>query len=260
MTLKLERPLVFFDLETTGVKVGSDRIVQVAAVKRHPDGKRSEWKTFVNPGIPIPKASTEIHGITNDIVAKAPSFDEVGPKLARAIDGCDLAGFNVKKFDWPFLLAEFDRVGLQVERKRRFVDVMLIFHSFVRRDLSAATQHYLGREHADAHDALADVLVTEAILDAQLVKHPEVPRTAAEIDAWLFPVDPDAIDEGGRFRWVGGVPVVAFGKHAGTPLAKVDPGFLRWMQDAGFIGEDAKAIAREALSGRFPTKQSEKAA
>lgn len=252
--LKLERPLVFFDLETTGVKIGADRIVQIAAVKRYPDGKRTQWSSLVNPGMPIPPGATAIHRITDAMVANSPTFDALASTIAKAFVGCDIAGFNVRKFDWPFLLAEFGRVGFQVDWQPKFVDVMAIFHAFVRRDLSAASMHYLGREHVDAHSAEADVTITEEVLWKQLEKHPEVPRSPAEIHDWLFPTDPSAVDSGGRFRWEGDEVVLAFGKHAGTKLRQVDSGFLRWMTSASFIAEDAKAIARDAINGKYPTK------
>lgn len=252
--LKLARPLVIFDLETTGVRIGGDRIVQIAAVKRYPDGRRTAWSSLVNPEMPIPAGASAIHGITDDKVIGQPTFRELAETVLKAFSGCDLGGFNVRKFDWPFLLAEFGRVGYQVDWQPRFVDSMAIFHAFVRRDLSAASVHYLGREHVDAHSAVADVEVTEAILEQQLQRHPEVPRTPEEIHEWLFPTDPNAVDSGGRFRWEGDEVVLAFGKHSGTKLRNVDVGFLRWMTGASFIAEDAKAIARNALNGQYPTK------
>ncbi len=235
--LELDRPLVFLDLETTGTRVGVDRIVQVGAVRHTASGKRTEWQTLVNPEMPVPATATAVHGITDEMVANAPTFAALASRLAAALEGADLAGFNVKRFDWPFLLAEFSRVGVAVEPKRRFVDVMHIFHRFERRDLSAAALLYLGTPHEGAHDALEDVKVTEAILAAQLEKHGDkLPKSVEALEDMLYP--PEAPES---FRF-------AFGKNKGKSPRDVDLSDLRWYEMAfrKSLSQPEKAQYREA--------------
>lgn len=250
MRLTLDRPLVFFDLETTGTRQGVDRIVQIAAQKVYPDGKMTSWQSLVNPGMPIPPRASEVHGITDEKVKDAPSLAVVGPLFARALEGSDVSGFNVRRFDWPFLLAEFERVKLVFTWAPRIVDAMAIYRHFHPRDLAAALATYVGREHTGAHDAMADVIATREVLVAQLEQH-ELPATVAAVEEMF--VDPDEIDLGGKFKFEGEEAVITFGKYAGTVLSKVDRGFLEWMLRGDFAA-DAKHIAREALSGRFPTR------
>lgn len=258
MKLKLERPLVVLDFETTGPNAQQDRIIQAAFLKLKPDGTRTTWQTLVNPGCLIPSDATAVHGITTEEVADAPRFEELAPKLARALDGCDVAGFGVRRFDWPLLMAEFRRAGVVFEWKPRVVDALQVFFTFNPRDLSAAVETYCGRKHVSAHDAMADVEAALEVLEAQLERHDELPREVAALEEWLNPRDPNAIDEEGKFRWQGDVAVIAFGKNAGTPLAEAEAKFLNWMLKNDFP-DDAKHIAREALAGRFPVKTQEEA-
>lgn len=252
----LTRPLVFFDLETTGPNPVLDRIVQIACVKVKPDGTRTEWQSLVNPKMPIPPRATEVHGITDEAVKTAPTFYEIARRVENGIRGCDLAGYNIKRFDWPLLRAEFARVKVKPEGEYLLVDALKIFHHFAPRTLEVAVETYCGRRHEGAHDALADARATVDVLEAQLRKHSgQMPETPAEIAAWLTPPrDPDDIDAEGKFRWMGDAVVVTFGRHAGQPLQKVGPKFLKWMLGADF-NDDAKAIAKEALAGRFPTRK-----
>jgi DNA polymerase-3 subunit epsilon len=204
----------------------------------------------VNPCIPIPAASTAIHGIKDEDVEGCPAFDSIAARLARFLKSCDLCGFNIKRFDLPFLLAEFERGGICFSLKNRaFIDVMQIYHQKEPRDLTAAVRHYLGREHYYGHRAFADVYATAAILDAQLARHEDLPRTVSELHSALT----DA-DIGGRFRRQDGVVVFAFGKYLGQPLiaiAESDPDYLHWMLDQDFL-DDAKDIVRQALMAQCP--------
>lgn len=254
MRLKLDRPLVLFDLETTGPVPETDRIVQIAAVKLLPDGTRIEKQTLVNPLVPIPAEATSVHGLTDAAVASAPPFQRLAKALAEFFDGADIGGYNVRRFDWPCLLAEWTRAGLAVERRRRFIDAQVIYFRQHPRDLAAAVREYTGTELLNAHSALADVLATEQVLEAQLQRHAELPDTVAEIDALLFPVDPLNIDADGKLRWnASGEACINFGKHKGVPLQKAEAGFLRWVL-ANDFPDEVKTIVRDAMGGRYPQR------
>ena len=259
MKLKLQRPLVVLDFETTGPHPSIDRIVQAAFLKLRPDGSRTSWSTLVQPGCPIPQDATDVHGITDEDVRDAPRFEAIASKVVRALDGCDLAGFGIRRFDWPLLQAELRRAGVVMEHKPHLIDALQVFFAFNPRDLSAAVKTYCGREHMSAHDAMADVEASLEVLEAQLERHEELPHGVAELEEWLNPRDPNAIDEAGKFRWQGDVAVVAFGKNLGIEMRKVDKGFYRWLLSGDFA-EDTKALARAALEGRFPVRQDKEAA
>lgn len=202
----------------------------------------------MNPGVPIPPAATAVHGITDSDVAAAPPFAAVAPELFAALHGSDLAGFGVAGFDLPLLAAEFARVRLPFRvTGRRVVDVLALYRRLQPRDLASAVRAYLGRQHADAHSAAADVRAAAAVLDAQVGRH-ALPPTPAELHAALVEVD-----VAGRFRLDdAGQVVFAFGKYAGqrlTAIAGRDPGYLRWMLGRPFL-DDAHDLVRRALAGR----------
>lgn len=252
--MKLFRPLVFFDLETTGTQPSADRIVQIACVKRYPDGREVEWETLVNPGCPIPKEASEIHGITTEKVVDAPSFAALAPKLVRALDGCDLGGFNVRRFDLPMLLAEFARTGQTFSLDgRAIIDAMSIFYLQEPRDLSAAVKFYLLQEMTGAHNALNDVRATLRVFDEQTKRY-QLPDTADGVSALCAG---DSVDLAGKLVWKDGEVTVAFGKQKGKTLralAKNDRGFLDWMMRWEFDA-DTKAIVSQALQGTHLTKE-----
>jgi DNA polymerase-3 subunit epsilon len=178
--LSLNRPLAVLDLETTGVDPQTDRIVEVSVLKVLPDGDRQHRTCRVNPGIPIPAAATAVHGITDADVAGEPSFGQVAAALEEFLRGCDLCGFNIKRFDLPLLYAEFRRAGVPfVLEGRALVDPQEIYHHFERRDLTSAVRFYLGRAHHGAHSAAADVLATAEVLDAMLGRYAELTRTGS---------------------------------------------------------------------------------
>jgi DNA polymerase-3 subunit epsilon len=171
--LSLERPLIVFDTETTGTNPRADRVIEIACLKVHPDGRREQWLRRINPGIPIPPASTAIHGITDADVAGEPRFRELAPELAAFLAGCDLAGYNIAGFDLPVLRAEFLRAGVAFEvSDRRLVDAQRIFFSREPRHLAAAARFYCQSEHAGAHGALADAEMTLRVLEGQLERGP----------------------------------------------------------------------------------------
>jgi DNA polymerase-3 subunit epsilon len=251
--VRLERPLAVFDLETTGTDPATDKIVEIAVLRIEPDGKREARTRRIDPGRPIPPAATAVHGIGDDDVRGEPTFDRIARGLLEFLDGADLAGFNVRRFDVPLLEREFSDCGLDLGLAgRRVVDVMTIFHRKEPRDLSAAVRFYLGREHTGAHAAEADLEATLAVLEAQFERYPDLPRTVAELDAWTHPVR-DAVDQSGKFVWKDGEVTFAFGKHRGRRLADVAremPDYLEWIAGADFP-EDARALVRRALDGEL---------
>ena len=258
--LVLTRPLVCVDLEATGVWTGRDRIVQIATASIFPDGSVSTWSSLVNPEQPIPPDTTAIHGISDAMVAGAPTFAQVAATIEALLSGCDLTGYNVERFDRRLLAAEFRRAGLEDPTVgARVVDAYTIFLRQEPRSLDAALRFY-GVEDGQAtrqpHDANSDVEATVAVLVAQLKAYPDVPKTVEELYNWLYPRDPNRIDADGKLMWRDGVATVAFGAQAGTSLADLaanDRGFLEWVLRKDF-SDEVKAICRDALAGRFPVR------
>jgi DNA polymerase III subunit epsilon len=244
--LTLDRPLAVLDLETTGVDVRNDRIVEVAVLKFAPDSEPVRYRRLINPGIPIPAAAAAIHGITDEVIAEKRRFEAIAPRLAQLLADADLAGFNLRRFDLPLLLAELRRAEVDFPLAGRAVlDVQQIYHMYEPRDLASAVAHYCGRAHDGAHAAMADVEATAAVLDAQVGRYDELPGTVAGLSELLTEVD-----VAGRFRCDGGVVVFAFGKHLGRPLDEVagaDPSYLRWMLGQDFL-DDVKELVEQALA------------
>ena len=266
-TLKLLRPLVVFDLETTGLDPATDRIVELGCVKLLPippgapaEGRAHprEIRTWrINPGRPIVPAATAIHGISDADVARCPTFDALAKEIHAYFFGHDLAGFNVKSFDMKVLTQEFERVGIAFpDWQPRLVDAQMIFVQREPRSLTAALQFYCGREHVGAHGAQADAVATAEVLLAQLGRYNDLPDSMDGLHELCHRVSPDAVDESGKLRWCEGEAVIGFGKHNGKPLrllAAELPDYLRWMLKADFPA-DTKQIVAEALSGRFPAQ------
>lgn len=255
--LAVDRALIVFDLEATGVDPSTDRIVEIAACRIEPDGTRSWFERRVNPGIPIPPAAAAVHGITDDDVRDEPGFDAIAAELERFLADADLAGFNVARFDVPMLDAELRRVGVDARLgDRRVVDAMTIYHRKERRDLAAAVRLYLGRDHDGAHAARADVEATVGVIEEQVRRYDDLPGTVAGLDEWCKAPPPGALDHGRRLVWRGDEAVINFGPHRGRTLRELvdDPdsrGFLRWILGKDF-DDDVKRIVRDALDGRFP--------
>lgn len=256
MLLNLERPLACFDLETTGVRIGKDRIVQVAVVRLHPDGSRDSWQSLVNPGMPIPAEATAIHGISDMDVALAPSLERLAPELLDQLAGCDLSGFNVLRFDLPFLTEELLRVGVEWDTARlRVVDVQRIFHQKEKRDLSAALRFYTGKEHAGAHDALADVEATTDVLLAQLERYSDLPQDVAGLGSFSGDLD-RAPDPAGKLLFDrNGAVCLSFGKYRGYTLEHIgrnDPGYLQWLMTKAELPASTLAVMRATLAAIEP--------
>ena len=253
--LVLARPLVCFDLETTGVRVEYDRIVQMAAASIFPDGTVTTWSSLVNPEQPIPPDATAIHGISDAMASRAPTFAQLAPTIAALLSGCDLTGFNIERFDRRLLAAEFRRAGCDDPTVgARVIDAYTIFVRQEPRSLAAALRFYgVGAAMANrrAHDAESDVEATVAVLLAQLTAYDDAPVSVAAVHEWLCPADPNRIDADGKLVWCDGVATVAFGAQAGTSLSQLaadDRGFLEWMLRKDF-SEEVKAIVRDALAG-----------
>ena len=251
--IPLERPLVFFDLETTGLRVGTDRIVELAIIRLAPGGDVMEKVRRFNPGIPIPPEATAVHGITDADVADEPPFPSRARALAQLLEPCDLAGFNVRRFDLPMLMAEFQRAGVPFDPKaRRVVDVQMIFHREEPRDLSAAVRFYLGRDLEDAHSALADIRATAAVMGAQLQRYLHLPRDLGGLDAYCDEIRPFETEVDRWFKEMEGDPGLIFrrGKHQGTRLVEVagsHPDYLEWMLRLEDLDEAVKAVVRKGL-------------
>ncbi len=254
--LQLDRPLVIFDLETTGTDPATDRIVEIAVLRIEPDGATRSRTRRIHPGQPIPPEATRVHGIGDDDVRDAPPFERIARGLLEFLAGADLAGVNVRRFDVPLLDRELRDCGLDLGlTDRRIVDAMTIFHRKEPRDLSAAVRFYLDREHTGAHAAQADLEATLAVLEAQLERYPDLPRSVEELDAWSRP-NADAVDHAGKLVWKDGEVTVAFGKHRGkklSELARELPDYLDWILAADFA-DDVKDLARQALRGELPRR------
>ncbi len=248
--LPLDRPLVVFDTETTGTNPRMDRIIEIACVKIRPDGSREQFVQRLNPGIPIPAASTAIHGIRESDVASSPRFRDVASALAAFLEGADLAGYNITGFDLPVLRVEFLRAGVPFEiTDRRIVDAQRIFFAREPRHLAAAARFYCQTDHAGAHGALADAEMTARVLAGQLQRYAELPRTVVELhEQFCAGLDQD-VDPEGRIRLVNGEPTINFGKNRGRLLRDIsreEPGFLRWIIKGDF-SDPVKQIARKYL-------------
>lgn len=258
LKIPLACPLVCFDLETTGVNIQVDRIVEISVVKLGPGGELEVKTRRVNPERPIPPEATAIHGISDADVAAQPPFKAIASSLLLYLENCDLAGYNVQRFDLPLLTEEFRRAGLDFSLAgRRVVDVQTIFHKREPRTLQAAYRFYCGKDLTNAHSAEADALATLEILQGELDKYPDLPHDLTALAAYSSLREPNWIDDTGKFKWQGEVAIVGFGRNAGQPLRELaanTPGFLSWMINASFPA-DAVQIARDALAGKFPVRR-----
>ena len=259
--LKLTRPLVVFDLETTGINVEKDRIVQIAMIKVAPDGSRTTFETLVNPEQPIPPEATKVHGIKDGDVRDKPTFSQIRSEVEDYLAEADLAGFNSVNFDLPLLQAEMTRAGSEMDFPGvRHLDAMKIFHRMERRDLTAAYKLYCGQDLTGAHNALADTEATLAILDAQIVRYDEVPDEVDALHRFCNPDEGRYVDRKRKFLWDDqGEAEFTFGKYQGQSLNKVvtdqrGRSYLEWMLTSDF-NEEVKGILRDALDGAFPKKE-----
>lgn len=237
MKLELRNPIIFFDLETTGINVAADRIVELSYLKIDLNGNELSRTIRVNPGIPIPEKASSIHGITDADVKDSPTFNEVARTVAQEFEGCDLAGYNSVRFDIPLLAEEFLRAGVDIDlQKRKFVDVQIIFMKMEPRTLGAALKFYCGKELTDAHSAEADTRATYEILQSQLDRYSNLQNDIA----WLaeFSAHNRNVDFAGRIILDDkDVEVFNFGKYKGRAVTDVlaqDPGYYGWMMQGDF--------------------------
>ena len=239
----LTRPACVIDLETTGVDTEKDFIVEISVLKIMPDLSEELKTMLINPGIPIPAGATEVHGITDEMVKDKPTFVSISKALLQHIDGCDIIGFNSNKFDVPFLVSMFKRVGLTWEWKKvNLIDVRNIFVQKEERTLSAGVKFYLGRDHAEAHSAEGDVTATKEILIQQLANYPDLPREFKDL-ALYSNYNREIIDLAGVFgKNEAGEIVFMVGKHKGT-VAKKEKSYLEWMINKSDFSRDTKDVA-----------------
>jgi DNA polymerase-3 subunit epsilon len=236
MALQLSRPIVFIDLETTGTNIAIDRILEIAIIKILPDRSKLVKHKLINPQIPIPKASSEIHGITDEKVKDAPVFKEVANELKQFIDNADLSGYNSNRFDIPLLMEEFLRAGIVLDMSnRKMLDVQTIFHMMEKRTLGAAYKFYCQKELTDAHSAEADASATWEILEAQLERYEHLGNTLETV--LQFTGEEKFVDFARRFVMENDVEVFNFGKHKGRCVAEVlkaEPQYYDWMMKGDF--------------------------
>jgi DNA polymerase-3 subunit epsilon len=263
MKLNLKIPLCFFDLETTGVNVTQDRIVEIAVIKVMPNGEIIRKTNRVNPTIPIPAESSVIHGITNEDVADKPTFKELAKEYAKFFEGSDMAGFNILKFDVPVLVEEFLRAGVEFDYSRKkIIDAQKIFHMMEKRTLSAAFKFYCGKDMIDAHSAEADTQATMDVLLAQIARYDNKPvldglgNTVGIIKNDMEELNKltssDMVDLGGRMvKNDKGEPVFNFGKHKNKPVLTVlreEPSYYDWMMNGDFPLDTKRRLTELKLS------------
>ena len=236
MKLQLSRPIAFIDLETTGVTVSTDRIVEIAIVKISPDGSKVVKRKLVNPLMPIPAGASAVHGISDEMVKDAPTFKQIANEVKQFLENCDLGGYNSNRFDIPMLIEEFLRAGIEFSIEgTKLVDVQKVFHMMEQRTLSAAYKFYCNKNLEDAHSAEVDATATWEILEAQLEKYPQIGNSVESIVK--FTGEDQIIDFARRFVFENGVEVFNFGKHKGKPVTQVlkeEPQYYDWMMKGDF--------------------------
>jgi DNA polymerase-3 subunit epsilon len=251
MRLKLERPIVIFDLETTGLNIVADRIIEISAIKVHLDGKEEIKTRRINPEIPIPPEATAIHKISDEDVKDCPVFRAISKSLAEFIKGCDMAGYNLLKFDIPLLAEEFLRAGVNVDfRKIKIIDVQNIFHKMEQRTLIAAYKFYCNKSLDQAHSAEADTVATYEILQSQLDRYPELQNDMKFLSEF-------SIGTVQRFDYANRIvadsnnePVFNFGKYKGRRVREIftiEPSYYQWIINGEFT-LDTKAVFTEIRS------------
>ena len=245
--LNLKRPLVFFDLETTGLNITKDRIIEISYIKVFPNGEEVSKTIRVNPEIPIPAEATAVHHISNEDVAGLRTFKEIAKSIVEVFQGCDIAGFNSTKFDIPMLDEEFNRAEIDFEISRgHFIDVQTIFHKKEPRNLVAAYKFYCNKDLENAHSAYDDTLATYEVFKAQLERYDDLKNDVE----WLaeYGNQNKNVDLAGRLIYDGqGREIINFGKYKGQiaeDVLRKDPGYYGWIEQSDFSGNTKRAFKR----------------
>lgn len=254
--MKIKHTLVVLDLETTGVWVEKDKIVEIAMIKCYPDGTRKQYLQRVNPGILIPPQVTKLIGISNEDVQDEPYFKQIAREVLDFTEDADLAGFNVERFDLPLLEREMFESGLKFDwQKRTIYDSQKIYHLKEKRDLTAAYQFYCSKNLENAHTALADAQATLEILSSQVDRYGTGDHELESLGEFNYATLSDYYDEGRRFRWWNGKLYPMFGKYAKRyslqEMTQKDPKYLEWILSSDF-SDDVKVLVQDALQGKFP--------
>ena len=254
MELNLKKPIIFFDLATTGVNIWHDRIIELSYIKVYPNGTEEEKSMRINPEMSIPAESTAIHHITDEDVADKPTFKQIAKELAKVFEGCDIAGYNSNRFDIPLLMEEFLRAGINIELSRqKFVDVQTIFHKMEQRTLSAAYKFYCNGDLENAHSANADTRATYEVLKAQLDRYPNLKNDVEFLSN--FSSFNKNVDLMGRIVYnEQGVEVFNFGKYKGVSVKEVferrDPSYYAWMMNGDFALDTKRVITKIKLANK----------
>ncbi len=255
----LKRPLVVFDIESTGTDPEQDKIVEICLLRIEPDGSETCLTELVNPGIPIPREATAVHKITDEQVKGKPYFRDIADKVLAILEGADLAGFHLTRFDVPLLSRELREAGCRLnEESRLVIDALKIFHRMERRDLSAAYKFYCGKQLDGAHGASADTKATRDVLMAQLERYPDLPKSMEALHQFCNEADSRFVDKTGRFVWRHGAAHFNFGKHKGKSLsdiARQDKEYLLWCLEGSKFSGEVLEICNKALQGEFPRKE-----
>ena len=251
MKLNLKRPIIFFDLETTGLDIAKDRIVELCYIRVEPNGNEEARSMRINPEMHIPEVASSVHGITDDDVKDCPTFADVAPQLAATFEGCDLAGFNSNRFDLPLLAEEFMKAGVNIDLSHvQAIDVQNIYHKLEKRTLAAAYKFYCGRDLENAHSALADTQATYEVLQAQLDHYPNDLQNDVDFLAECSRMNRN-IDFAGRFVYdESGKELINFGKYKGKAIKDVlsrDPGYYSWIMQGDFTLNTKQVLTKLRL-------------
>lgn len=251
MKLNLKRPIIFFDLETTGLDIAKDRIVELCYIRVEPNGNEEARSMRINPEMHIPEVASSVHGITDDDVKDCPTFADVAPQLAATFEGCDLAGFNSNRFDLPLLADEFMKAGVNIDLSHvQAIDVQNIYHKLEKRTLAAAYKFYCGRDLENAHSALADTQATYEVLQAQLDHYPNDLQNDVDFLAEFSRMNRN-IDFAGRFVYdESGKELINFGKYKGKAIKDVlsrDPGYYSWIMQGDFTLNTKQVLTKLRL-------------
>ena len=249
LNLSLKRPIVFIDLETTGLNLQSDKVIELTALKIYPDGNEEEKTVRLDPQIPISSAATQIHGISDQDVIGKPTFRQYAKGLLEFLEDCDLAGYNLIRFDLPLLQNEFAHAGIKMELEGvSIIDAMDIFHRMEPRDLKAAYVKYCGKDLDQAHSSSSDVRATVEVLDSQIVYYAQLGDSVPALHEFCHPKHPDWLDSEGKILVTSAGPVFGFGKYQGrllSDIAKLDSEYLNWII-YGVFNQDVKRLVEKA--------------